>query len=183
MLEVIHWAQMSISSSSHLPTLRVRFFAIALSTCAVTACGESRDRPASAPTIPITAPVLSPSVTPTLTLAVPWTPTATQTRTLTLLLTTTPIRTPTPTEPPTPTHTQSLTEECGIDCFGPCYFPIAGDPPCPCPFELCFEFPSIETESGILECATSICFTNELLYPSCIRRIADTTDWCYELPR
>ena len=69
---------------------------------------------------------------------------------------------------------------CGLDCFGPCYFPIAGDPPCPCPGGGCSEALALMEPDRTIRCAASICSASEDQVRSCILLLRRTTDLCYD---
>lgn len=70
-----------------------------------------------------------------------------------------------------PTRSKVLQAECGFDCFYACYSTVPNDPRCPC--RSCAEFPSLETDSGVLVCGASLCFDSPL-FDDCVHYLNET---------
>lgn len=69
---------------------------------------------------------------------------------------------------------------CGLGCFGRCYFPIPGDPPCPCPGGACTEFPILMEPDRTIRCEGAICYRDDEQFRSCILLLQQTTTLCRE---
>ena len=71
---------------------------------------------------------------------------------------------------------------CGLFCFGPCYFPIPGDPPCPCTGGECTEVVVLMEPDRTIQCGTSLCYVTDEQFRSCVLLINRATTFCHEEP-